>query len=72
MPFSENGETVVVPQTELYAEEGANSVITLKEGATVSEIVESLNDLGVSARDMIAILQAIRSAGALHAEIVAL
>jgi len=47
-------------------------VITLEEGATVSEVVEALNALGVSARDMIAIFQAMRAAGALHAEIVAL
>ena len=66
------GETVVLEQQQVTTYEEANSVITLEEGTTVSEVVEALNALGVSARDMIAIFQAIRSAGALHAEIVAL
>jgi len=69
--FSE-GQATPVPQTELIAREGPNSVITLEDGVTVREVVEAFNDLGVSARDMIAIFQAMRAAGALHAEIVSL
>jgi len=71
-PFSESGKTVVVPQQEVYVDEGPDRVLTLDEGLSVSDLVEALNTLGVSARDMIAILQAMRSAGALHAEIVTL
>jgi flagellar P-ring protein precursor FlgI len=71
-PFSESGETVVIPEQNVTTREEINSVITLEQGTTVSEVVEALNALGVSARDMIAIFQAMRSAGALHAEIVAL
>jgi flagellar P-ring protein precursor FlgI len=71
LPFSE-GETRVVPQRDVYAEEEPDMILTLDEGVTVKELVEALNALGVSARDMIAILQAMRVAGALHAEIVSL
>ena len=67
-----DGQATIVPQTEVLTREGPNSVITLEEGVTVSDVVEALNDLGVSARDMIAIFQAMRAAGALYAEIVSL
>jgi flagellar P-ring protein precursor FlgI len=63
---------VVLPQVETYADEESSAVVTLEEGISVSELVQALNDLGVSARDMIAIFQAMRAAGALHAEIVLL
>jgi flagellar P-ring protein precursor FlgI len=71
-PFSKKGETVIVPQRDVLVEEEPSRVIALEEGISVGEVVEALNRLGVSARDMIAILQAIRTAGALHAEIVVL
>jgi flagellar P-ring protein precursor FlgI len=69
-PLSENGRTVVVPQREVAADEEPSYVGTLQEGVSVGEIVEALNALGVSARDMIAIFQAMKVAGALHAELV--
>jgi len=68
-PLSE-GRTVVVPQREVAAIEEPSYVATLEEGVSVGEIVEALNALGVSARDMIAIFQAMKVAGALHAELV--
>jgi flagellar P-ring protein precursor FlgI len=71
-PFTEGGETVVVPQREVLAAEGPNQVLTLEEGISVGELVDALNVLGVSARDMIAIFEAMRAAGALHAELVIL
>lgn len=71
-PLSEKGETVVVPQVDVAAEEHPAQVLTLEEGVSVGELVSALNALGVSARDMIAILQAMRAAGALHAELVVL
>ena len=67
-----HGETRVVEQPSVYATEGPNHVLTLDEGVSVGELVAALNDLGVSARDMIAIFQAMREAGALHAELVLL
>ncbi len=67
-PFSE-GQTTVVPQTQVDAEQDPAKMVYLKEGASVESLVKALNALGVSPRDLIAILQALKSAGALHAEI---
>jgi len=67
-PFSE-GETVVEEKVGIKAEEEVGR-IALLEGATVEELVKSLNALGVSPRDMIAIFQALKEAGALQAELV--
>jgi flagellar P-ring protein precursor FlgI len=72
LPYSPKGETVTVPVEEVATTEEPNSVIALEEGVSVGEIVQALNTLGVSARDMIAIFQAMRAAGALHAELVIL
>jgi flagellar P-ring protein FlgI len=71
-PFSVKGETAVLPQKEVSVAEEPNRVITLEDGVSVGEIVQALNTLGVSSRDMIAIFQAMRAAGALHAELVIL
>lgn len=67
-PFS-NGTTQVVPQTQVRAQESPLQVVQLKEGATVEELVRGLQMMGASARDVVAILQAIRAAGALNAEL---
>ena len=69
-PLSKKGETVVLPHQEVTVNEGPNRILTLQEGVTVAEIVDALNALGVSARDMIAIFQAMKAAGALHADLV--
>jgi flagellar P-ring protein precursor FlgI len=68
-PFSEKGETVVVPRSEVYVNEGQNKLLLLPEGVTIGEVVRALNAIGVSPRDLIAVLQAIQAAGALQAEI---
>lgn len=69
-PFSEQGETVVVPRTEvLVDEETDNKLVVLRSGVSLQALVDGLNALGVGPRDMIAILQAIKAAGALQAEI---
>jgi flagellar P-ring protein precursor FlgI len=68
-PFSQ-GETVVVPQSDVSVEEELGREIRLVNGATsLSTLVNGLNALGVSPRDMISILQAIKAAGALQADI---
>jgi flagellar P-ring protein FlgI len=72
-PFSE-GETVIVPDTELTVEEGAagdedNALMLVPEGTNIGEIVRALNALGVTPRDIIAILQAMKTQGALKAEL---
>ncbi|WP_396592861.1 flagellar basal body P-ring protein FlgI [Brevundimonas sp. R86498] len=68
-PFGQ-GQTVVVPQTDVTVEEELGREIRLVNGATsLSTLVNGLNALGVSPRDMISILQAIKAAGALQADI---
>ena len=68
-PLSPQGTTEVVPQTAVTTkEEKARSVI-LKQGATVEELVRALSAIGSTPRDVIAILQSLRSAGALEGEI---
>lgn len=69
LPFSQ-GATKVVPQSQVQVdEEKGKKLITLKEGASLSTLVAGLNALGVTPRDMISILQAIKASGALQAEI---
>lgn len=68
MPFSQ-GQTVVVPQTEVKVEEQKSNLILLQEGPTIGDVVRGLNAMGVSPRDLIAILQAIKAAGALQADL---
>lgn len=68
-PFSD-GETVVVPNTNVAMEESQVAMAEVPSGANLSEIVAGLNALGVSPRDMIDILKSIKAAGALHAEFI--
>src|SRR5215471_4314549 len=67
-PFA-TGDTRVVRQTSVDAQDKPVSRIELKQGATVDDLVRSLQTIGASARDVISILQAMKSAGALEAEI---
>jgi flagellar P-ring protein precursor FlgI len=64
----EGSETVVVPQRQTDVQEEEAQILTLK-GATIGEVVRGLNAIGVTPRDLIAILQAIKAAGALQAEL---
>uniref|UniRef100_A0A7V4N440 Flagellar P-ring protein n=1 Tax=Thermodesulfobacterium geofontis TaxID=1295609 RepID=A0A7V4N440_9BACT len=68
-PFSP-GETVVVPRTEIEAREKKAKVIILEDGATLGELVRALNAVGATATELISILQAIKAAGALQAELI--
>ena len=63
------GQTVVVPQQQVTAEEDQSNFVTLGDGATVDDLISALNALGVTPRDTIAILEALKAAGALHAEL---
>jgi len=63
------GTTQVVPQTNVTAKEEKARSVVLKDGATVEELVRALAAIGSTPRDVIAILQNLRSAGALEAEI---
>jgi flagellar P-ring protein FlgI len=69
-PFSNRGDTKVVPQEDVSVEEGDNKLVAFEEGTTLEAVVRALNALGASPRDIIAIMQALKAAGALQAELV--
>ncbi len=66
-PFA-GGQTQVVPRTQVEVQEEGKRIVEIK-GAKVSELVESLNRIGATPREIISILQAIKSAGALNAKL---
>ncbi|MFA6021653.1 MAG: flagellar basal body P-ring protein FlgI [Rhodospirillales bacterium] len=69
-PFSSVGETTTVNRTDIQVDEGADRKLTaLNTGVSMKDLIDGLNNLGVGPRDMIAILQAIKAAGALQADI---
>lgn len=67
-PLSQ-GQTAVVPNTTVTAKEEKARNVVLKDGATVEELVRALTSIGSTPRDIIAILQSLRAAGALDGEI---
>lgn len=68
-PFA-NGQTVVVPRTDIsVTDESDHKLAVVRESVTLQELVDGLNALGIGPRDLISILQAIKAAGALQAEI---
>jgi flagellar P-ring protein precursor FlgI len=70
-PLSQ-GQTTVTPQTDVDIKENDARLVTLDAGATLGDVVRALNLLGATPRDIIAVMQALKAAGALRAEIVIL
>jgi flagellar P-ring protein precursor FlgI len=69
-PFAPQGsQTVVVPKSEVTIKEEKAQLAVVTAGVSIGDVVQALNALGVTPRDLIAILQAIRQAGALMAEL---
>jgi flagellar P-ring protein precursor FlgI len=69
-PFSKAGTTEVVPRTQIQIDDGkGNKMAVLHDGVSLQKLVDGLNALGVGPRDIISILQAIKAAGALQADI---
>jgi flagellar P-ring protein precursor FlgI len=69
-PFAEVGETETVPRTEVNVDEGKDKkMVVVNRGVTLQDMVNGLNSLGIGPRDLITILQAVKAAGALQAEI---
>ncbi len=69
-PFSNTGTTTTVDRTRIEVdEEGGRQLGVLQTGISLQELVDALNALGIGPRDLISILQAIKAAGALQAEI---
>lgn len=64
-----NGTTVAVPKEKVHVQEGGSHLIEIPESPTISRVVKALNALGVTPRDLIAILQSMKDAGALHADL---
>jgi flagellar P-ring protein precursor FlgI len=67
-PFS-RGRTVVVPRTGVGVQEEGKKLAVVREGVSLQQLVDGLNALGIGPRDLIAILQAIKAAGAIQADI---
>jgi len=69
-PFSQTGETTVTPRTNTSVTENKAGLVPLPEMPTVEKVASALNSLGVTPRDMMAIFQAMKQAGALQADLV--
>jgi len=70
-PFKGNaGQAIVVPQTAVDVKDSPAQSIRLDEGANVDELVTGLHSIGTTARDVVAILQAIKAEGGMQAELV--
>ncbi|HET7679624.1 MAG TPA: flagellar basal body P-ring protein FlgI [Xanthobacteraceae bacterium] len=67
--FSRGGTTQVVPRTRIGVQEDGKKLALVKEGVSLQQLVDGLNALGIGPRDLIAILQAIKAAGAIQADI---
>lgn len=67
-PFS-GGVTTVTPQTGVTVEEGGKRLVMLPTGTTIGDLVSALNAIGVAPRDLVVILQCIKRAGALYADL---
>jgi flagellar P-ring protein precursor FlgI len=68
--FSNTGRTVVLPRSQVGVTEQGNTVHVVEQTMTVGELARALNALGASPRDLIIIFQALKQAGALHAELI--
>ena len=69
LPFAQGGRTVVSPNTEVQVGEDKAALRLVKGGVSIAEVVRALNALGATPRDLITILQAIKAAGALQADL---
>jgi len=67
-PVAEPG-SINPARTRVPVEEGEDKLIVMNKGAALGDIVNGLNAIGVTPRDLIAILQSIKASGALHAEL---
>jgi flagellar P-ring protein precursor FlgI len=68
-PFS-GGETVVTPDTQVAVEEIDSRMFLFNPGVGLDEIVRAVNDVGAAPGDLVAILEALKQAGALQAELI--
>ena len=69
-PFADRGRTAILPSTDTGVTEERSALVPLPDMPTVERVAAALNSLGVTPRDAMAIFQAMKQAGALHAELV--
>jgi len=69
-PFASAGQTTVVTNSTIKVDEGANHMFLFKPGVELEQIVRAVNEVGAAPGDLVAILEALREAGALQAELV--
>ncbi len=69
-PFSDAGETVVLPDSNVTIEQEEGSMFLFEPGTSLNEIVQAVNQVGAAPGDLVAILEALKQAGALRAELV--
>lgn len=69
-PFSDSGETVALPDSEVTIEQEQASMFLFEPGTSLDEIVQAVNRVGAAPGDLVAILEALKQAGALRAELV--
>lgn len=65
-----NGQTAVTPKSSVNVEEEKNHMFVFNPGVSLDEIVQAVNNVGAAPSDLVAILEALKSAGALHAELI--
>ena len=63
------GRTVTAPRTQVGVQEDGKKLAVVRDGVSLQQLVDGLNALGIGPRDLIAILQAIKAAGAIQADI---
>lgn len=68
-PFSQRGETVVVPQSQIEVRTEEGNLMLLPNSANLADVVKALNAIGATPQDLLAILQALKAAGSLRAEL---
>ena len=69
-PFAETGQTVVVPQADIAITEADNKMFLFDPGVSLDEIVRAVNQVGAAPGDLVAILEALKQAGSLSAELI--
>lgn len=68
--FSEGGRTVVVPDSTIDVQQKGSRMFLFEPGVTLDEIVRAVNQVGAAPGDLVAILEALHEAGALHAQLI--
>jgi flagellar P-ring protein FlgI len=69
-PLSKNGQTVVLNNSTIKVDQGTNRMFLFKPGVELEQIVHAINEVGAAPGDLVAILEALREAGALQAELI--